>query len=143
VKANEYITLKIMSMKIVAFRLHPKQDLKAELMRCVTENHIQAGVVLACVGSLARAVVRLAGDGLVRTWEEKMEILSLNGTLSQDGVHLHVALADKNGNAFGGHLLGECLIHTTAEIVIGELDNLKFTRTVDAATGYKELVVEA
>ncbi|MEY3443359.1 MAG: hypothetical protein RLZZ519_1640, partial [Bacteroidota bacterium] len=101
----------------------------------------QAAVVLTCVGSLTKTALRMAGRDFIRTWEEKMEILSLSGTLSAEGAHLHLGIANIEGQAFGGHLVEGCLIYTTAEIVLGELEYVKFLRVVDPATGYKELEV--
>jgi predicted DNA-binding protein with PD1-like motif len=73
--------------------------------------------------------------------DEPMEIVSLAGTLSPEGLHLHIALARRDGQCVGGHLLDGCLVHTTAEIVLGELTDLAFRRPPDAETGYHELSV--
>ncbi|MCK4649886.1 DNA-binding protein [Candidatus Pacearchaeota archaeon] len=127
-------------MKIFVLRLHPKQDLKNELIKLTKKNNIQAGFILTCVGSLNRATLRMA-DKNVKDFEEKFEIVSLVGTLSQEGVHLHISLSNKNGNTIGGHLKKNCPIHTTAEIVIGELNNIKFSRKFDKQTKFKELVI--
>ena len=70
-----------------------------------------------------------------------MEILSLSGTLSAEGAHLHLGIANGEGQAFGGHLVEGCLVYTTAEVVLGELEDVKFLRVVDPATGYKELEI--
>ncbi len=129
------------SMKTFAFRLLPGQDLKAELMQFAKAHRLQAALVLTCVGSLTQTSLRMAGQDLIKTWSEKMEIVSLVGTLAAEGVHLHLAVADGEARTFGGHLVDGCLIYTTAEIVLGELEDLKFMRTVDSATGYKELEI--
>ena len=42
----------------------------------------------------------------------------------------------------GGHLLDECIVYTTAEIVIQSATNLRFTRENDGSTNWKELQVE-
>jgi len=65
----------------------------------------------------------------------------LIGTLSAGGMHLHISISDSVGKVLGGHLLEGCMIHTTAEIVLLESLDLKFTREEDAQTGYKELRV--
>jgi uncharacterized protein len=130
-----------MHMKTFAFRLSPGQDLKTELLNFTKREGLQAGIVLTCVGSLEKVALRMAGQDRIQTWEEKMEIVSLVGTLSADGAHLHLAVANGEGNAFGGHLVEGCLIYTTCEIAIGDLEELKFMRVVDPATGYKELEI--
>jgi len=129
-------------MKTYAIRLQPNQDLKTSLENYVRENQIKAGVVLTCVGSLNCATLRMANETALKTFEGKFEIVSLVGTFSTDGCHLHIALSDKNGNMIGGHLKEGCIIYTTAEIAIGEIENLIFTRIMDEDTGFKELVVK-
>jgi len=126
-------------MKTFALRLKPGQDLKEELVKFTRESHIQAGCILTCVGSLKRASLRMADENVTKELEKKFEITSLVGTLSLDGVHLHITLTDETGSAIGGHLKENCLIYSTAEIVIGELENVTFSRQPDAETGFKEL----
>ena len=70
------------------------------------------------------------------------EILSLNGTLSLDGVHLHLCISDHKGQTYGGHLLDNCLIHTTCELVIAEIPGHTFTRELDPQTKYMELKIK-
>lgn len=128
-------------MKIHALRLTPGQDLRRELEAFTRKEHLQAGFIITCVGSLQQAVIRPANQPDALTRVEKFEIVSLTGTLSPDGPHLHIALSDSLGNTFGGHLLEGNLIYTTAEIVIGEAENLRFTRETDPVTTYKELKI--
>jgi len=128
-------------MKTYAMRLTQDQDLKKELVRFTHENNIQAGIILTTVGSLKRAMIRYAGDNDASQIDGKLEILSVVGTLCQDGVHLHIAVADHKGTTFGGHLMDGCLVRTTAEIVIANLGDFHFTREFDPNTGYPELVV--
>ena len=129
-------------MKTFAFRLQPGQDLKKELVSFTKEKNIQAGFILTCVGSLRHATLRLADENIIKNFEKKFEIVSLVGTLCQDGTHLHISLADENGLCIGGHLLEGCLIYSTAEIVLGEIDDALFSRKADPATGFRELNVE-
>jgi predicted DNA-binding protein with PD1-like motif len=77
----------------------------------------------------------------LRTFEEPMEILSLAGTLSPDGLHVHISLSRRDGSCVGGHLMTDCVVNTTAELVVGELTELDFRRLADPATGYGELSV--
>lgn len=128
-------------VRTVALKLKPNQDLKRALVEAVLQEGIRAGVVLTCVGSLSRATLRLADRDEGSVLEGPFEILALSGTLSPDGLHLHIALADKDGVTLGGHLLGGCTVYTTVEIVLGLLD-MNFFRQVDAETGYAELVID-
>jgi len=124
-----------------ALRLHPHQDLKTEIENYVKLNQIQAGYVGTCVGSLNQAVIRLADKLEIRQFHKTFEIVSLVGTVSTNGCHLHISLSDDQGAVIGGHLKEGCLIHTTAEIVIVDLPNTRFTREEDPESGFKELVI--
>lgn len=126
-------------MKYYAFRLLPGMDLKKEISKFVIENNIRAGVLVTCVGSLTHAKLRLADENIIRDYDQKFEILSLVGTLGLDDVHLHISLGDSEGSALGGHLLDDCIIYTTAEIVIGDIEGIAFNREFSPETGFKEL----
>jgi uncharacterized protein len=124
-----------------AFRLVKGQDLKKEIEEYTIKNNIKAGVILSCVGCLYEAVIRDASGINCKTLKEKLEIVSITGTLSKDGSHIHISVSDENLQVYGGHLKDGCLINTTAEVVIGELDSFIFKREMDNNTGYKELVI--
>lgn len=123
-----------------SFRLKPNQDLKSSIENYVIEKNIKAGVILSAVGSLKKATISLA-DETVKNFEGPFEIVSLIGTLSPDGCHLHISISDKNGVVLGGHLKENCTIHTTAEIVLAEISDKVFKREYDENTGFKELVI--
>jgi predicted DNA-binding protein with PD1-like motif len=129
-------------MKIFALRLKPNQDLKESLKNFVTSNNIEAGFILTTVGSLKQATLRFANQNDSKVLHDKFEIVSLVGTLSTHGIHLHISISDKDGKTIGGHLEKGCLIYTTAEIVIGVSEDFIFVRTVDENTGYKELEIQ-
>ena len=129
-------------MNIYALRLCPNQDLRMELERiCITQDWSSAWIV-TCVGSLTQANLRMAGATERTRLKGPFEITSLVGTLSQDGVHVHITLSDNIGRAIGGHLCRDSKIFTTAEIVIGYDSNITFERKLDPNTGYDELHVK-
>ena len=127
--------------KVYALRLHPGDDLKIKIAEFVKEKKIQAGYIITCVGSLNKATIRLSNRNETQTWKETFEITSLTGTLSPDGNHLHISIANKDGNTIGGHLMDGTIVYTTAEIIIGEAPDLIFKRETDSVTTYKELKV--
>ncbi len=131
------------AQKVWALRLHPGEDLKKSIAAFAKEHSILAGYIISGIGSLAECNFRLPGENGIVNLKEKFEILSLSGTLADNGLHIHIALSDSSGKAIGGHLLDGNLICTTAEIVIGEAENLLFTRVADPESGYPELIVKA
>jgi hypothetical protein len=133
-------------MRVHAVRLTPGTDLKQALERLTAEHALRAGCILTCVGSLSRARLRAPGgvgeEEAFLSFEEPMEIVSLTGTVCLDGLHLHISLSRRDGRCVGGHLVRGCVVNTTAEIVIGELEDLEFRRPPDPETGYDELSVQ-
>ncbi len=126
----------------IARRLRPGEDLKLALQSLAAASEIEAGVVLSLVGSLSSARLRLAGGGLVKELDGPLEIVSATGTISRDGCHIHIAVADSTGTTCGGHLLPGCTIFTTVELVILDLSKTwRFDRAQDPDTGYRELVI--
>ncbi len=129
-------------MKIYAVRLTEGMDLKVEIERIVEEKQIKAGVLLSSVGCISRARFRVADGVNIKEIQKNMEILSLNGTLSLGGIHLHINCSDSAGVSFGGHLVEGNIVNTTCELVVGILEDYKFDRVMDSNTGYRELIVE-
>ena len=128
-------------MKSYAIRLQKGMDLKNEIQKLVQEKQIKAGVVLSGVGCLEKAQIRDASGVTVKQINKNVEIVSLMGTLSLDGCHIHISVSDEDLATYGGHLKDGCIVNTTVELVIEELEDLEFKREMDKNTGYKELVI--
>jgi len=126
---------------MLPLRLLPDQDLKAELTLAAEKNNLSAAFVVSGIGSLSRLKLRMANSQTILEKNEAFEILSLQGTLSKNGVHLHMSVADSKGHILGGHVVPGCLINTTAEILIVECDDYEFKREIDPTTGYQELQI--
>ncbi len=128
-------------MNTYTFRFRPGEDLLASLEDFTAGHGIQAGCVLTCVGSLTHAVIRLADRDLHSQFEGKFEIVSLTGTLSVNGSHLHISISDGDGRTLGGHLVPGCRVYTTAEVVLAVFPELVYRREPCEQSGYAELVV--
>lgn len=124
-----------------AFRLKPGQDLREGIEQAVQTHGIHAGWVVAAVGSLVEYNLRFADQAAGARAEGHFEIVSLSGTLSLHGCHLHMCVSDTRGNTIGGHLLPGCTVYTTAEIIIAATDKYVFTREEDGTTPWKELQI--
>ncbi|WP_198661741.1 PPC domain-containing DNA-binding protein [Lewinella sp. IMCC34183] len=122
-------------------RLMPGDDLRAGIQQYVDEHGIEAGYIITCVGSLTDWNLRFANQEGAASGSGHFEIVSLVGTVSTHGSHLHLSVADSTGRVTGGHLLDGNLIYTTAEIVIGESPDYRFLREDDGSTGYRELKI--
>ncbi len=126
---------------LIAKRLLPGQDVRLELERLVSTEHIVAGCSVSIVGSLVRACFRLADGKHDKMFDGPFEIVSGTGTLSPDGIHIHLSVADEKGSVIGGHLRYGCIVNTTVELVVEVLEDFQFHRVPDAVTGYDELTI--
>lgn len=128
-------------MKPLPLRLHPGDDLRGALEAAVAAQGCAAAFVVSGIGSLSQAALRFAGRADAEHIAAPLEVLSLAGTLGAGGAHLHIGLSDAQGTVVGGHLAYGSLVRTTAEVLVVLLDEHRFTREPDPATGYAELVI--
>ncbi|MEZ8142488.1 PPC domain-containing DNA-binding protein [Enterovibrio sp. FF113] len=124
-----------------AFRLTRGADLKLSILDAIRYHNIPAGCVASVVGCLSRLVIRTADGKSTIDIHEDVEIISVSGTLTPDHVHLHIAVANKQGEVVGGHLMEGSIVSHTAEVCLFSFPNMSFTREFDGGTGYTELVV--
>ena len=124
------------------FRLKKGQDLKKEIVEFCKKLNIEAGIIKCGVGCVYEAKFRLADGKSIMHKKDNYEIVSLIGTVSMNGCHIHIALSGLDGLTIGGHLVEGTLVNTTVEICIEALDNYVFNREFDEDTGYKELVIK-
>jgi len=122
-------------------RLQPGDDLRVALELPLQREFPNGAFVVCGIGSLSRVSLRLAGADALLTLDGLFEILTLSGTLTVDGVHLHMSIANAQGQVIGGHVGPGCIVRTTAEILIAPLQGWTLGRAFDAATGYPELTV--
>jgi predicted DNA-binding protein with PD1-like motif len=128
--------------KTHALRLKPGADLRRELQAFADKNGIEAGWIATCAGSLTHYQIRFANQPGGSGADGHFEIVSLSGTLSKNGSHLHIAVSDSSGRTTGGHLLEGNIIYTTAEIIIQEDSGPTFTREKDGTTPWEELQIK-
>ena len=121
-------------------RLRRGDDLMLSIQSLCREKNIQAGVVLSAVGCITEGRVRDASGVTIRNIQEHCEIVSLNGTVSKQRCHLHIALSKEDLSTIGGHLCTGCMINTTCELIIGEIPNVSYGVEEDPQTGYDEIV---
>lgn len=109
-------------------RLSPDTDLRRALESAVDARFCHAAFVTSGIGGLRQARLRLAGKDEPEALEGDFEILRLAGTISRDGAHLHMGLADANGRVIGGHVAYDCIVRATAEVLLLLLPEWSFTR---------------
>jgi predicted DNA-binding protein with PD1-like motif len=128
-------------MRTLPVRLRPQQDLRSALDALAREHGLAAPFVLQGIGSLSVARIRFAGRSDATELRGDLEILTLAGSLSPDGAHLHISVADANGRVVGGHVTPGCIVRTTAEILLAALPGVRFSREHDPDSGWDELAI--
>ena len=118
-------------------RLKRGEDLMESIKRVCAEKNIRAGVVLSGVGCILKGRIRDASGVTIREIDDHCEIVSLNGTVSAQRCHIHIALSKEDMSTIGG-----CIVNTTCELVIGELPGIGFGVEEDPETGYDELIFQ-
>lgn len=129
-------------MQTHAIRLKPGEDLKQSIMKYVQEHNIKAGWLVTCAGSLSTYAIRFANQPNFVKDSGHFEIVSLTGTVSVNGAHIHMSISDSTGKTIGGHVVDGNIIYTTAEIIIQESRNFVFTREKDNTTPWEELQIK-
>lgn len=130
-------------MRQITRRLKPGQLLKESIKQLVEEEHITAGVIVAAVGGLENANLRVSkfenGEHPNVNIEGPLELVSCMGTLSLHSCHLHISVSDRSGQCYGGHLKDGCRVFVTIELVVLAFDDVVYNRALDAETGFDEL----
>lgn len=128
-------------MNTLVLRLPPACDLRREIEQAVAALAQPSGFVLAGIGSLTQASLRFAAAPLPTLLVEPLEVLTVSGSVTPDGAHLHASVSTASGQVLGGHVAYGCLVRTTAEVLVAVLPEWRLWREHDPASGYQELRV--
>jgi predicted DNA-binding protein with PD1-like motif len=124
-------------------RLSPGDDLRVAVEDELRKHQWPAAFVIQGIGSLSVAQLRFAGAESPTELRGDLEILTLAGSVSPDGAHLHMSVADARGQVFGGHVARGCKVRTTAELLLALLPGHRFSRELDPSTGFMELMIHS
>ncbi len=105
-------------MHAVPLRLAPGSDLRRTLEDFARER-AASGFVMGVVGDLSRAAFQCPGQDGPTLMDGDLEIITLNGTLTPEGVHLHLSLSDGACQVWGGHLEHGTLVRKGADVLLG------------------------
>ena len=134
-----------MYKKIHVFRVKPNKDLLESIEDYCKEEKITSGVIIGMIGSLKKASINylksLPGNYVNRRYEGPMEIVCSQGSIAkfEDDVVIHIHLIiDNEEEIRGGHLAEGSIVFSTAEVIIGELED-QIIRKKNDYTGLMEL----
>lgn len=107
-------------MRALPLKLGPGSDLRLSLEQLAIEQNA-SGFVLGVVGNLSQAAFQCPGRPQPSVLQGDLEIITLNGTVSPQGVHLHLSLSDADCQVWGGHLEPGTLVQKGADLLVGFL----------------------
>ena len=108
-------------MQPLPLKLAPGSDLRLSLEELAERNGI-SGFVLGVVGNLTKASFQCPGQAEPTVLEGDLEVITLNGTFSPEGVHLHLSLSDGACQVWGGHLEPGTIVQKGVDLLIGVLE---------------------
>lgn len=83
------------------------------------QQHNRFGFVLSVVGNLSQACFGCPGRPAPTVLRGELEIITLQGTISPAGVHLHLSFSDADCQVWGGHLEHGSLVLKGADLLVG------------------------
>jgi predicted DNA-binding protein with PD1-like motif len=107
-------------MRAVPLHLEAGSDVRRSLEQLALE-HNAGGFVLSVVGNLSQAAFACPGKSAPTVLAGELEIITLQGTISPDGVHLHLSFSDASCQVWGGHLEHGTLVLRGADLLVGLL----------------------
>lgn len=111
-------------MRSLPLKLAPGSDLRLSLEQLAVEQQL-SGFVLGVVGNLTRAAFQCPGQSQPTVLEGDLEVITLNGTFSPEGVHLHLSLSDGACQVWGGHLEPGTVVQKGVDLLLGLPDALQ------------------
>ena len=105
-------------MQTLPIELEPGQDLHLALSELAAQQQL-SGFVLGVVGNLSQATFRCPGQQQPTRMSGELEVITLNGTFSPNGVHLHLSLSDGACQVWGGHLEPGTVVLKGAQLLLG------------------------
>lgn len=107
-------------MHPLPLHLGPGSDLRASLEQLAIEAGA-SGFVLGVVGDLSQAAFQCPGLEEPTVLQGHLEIITLQGTVAPQGVHLHLSLSDGDCQVWGGHLEHGSVVLRGADLLVGFL----------------------
>ena len=108
-------------MRSISLSLSPNTDLLLALKE-LAANENAKGYVLGVVGNLSMALIKCPGRSEPNLLEGNLEIITLNGTISPDGIHLHLSVSDDLCKVWGGHLEIGSKVLKGVDILVGFIE---------------------
>lgn len=122
---------------IYCIRMLNGEDFLAKLREVAESQGLKNAIIISGVGMLKNAEIGYFHNGTyqVKTLNDPVELVSTDGNMyinpaGKHEWHVHVVLAEKSHEMFGGHLLGG-MVWNTAEIFLQIIPGAHFVRETE------------
>lgn len=120
-------------MHALAVHLPAGADVRRSLEE-LAQQHNSSGFVLSVVGNMSQACFACPGSPEPTVLSGELEIITLQGTIGPNGVHLHLSFSDGACQVWGGHLEHGSLVLKGADLLVGFLEASPEAATTTAAS---------
>ena len=120
-------------MRVRQVQLDAGADVRRSLEDLAHHEKAQ-GFVLSVVGNMGQVTFACPGRTSPTVLSGELEIITLQGTIGPQGVHLHLSFSDGDCQVWGGHLEHGSLILRGADLLVGFLDTAEQTTGAAAST---------
>lgn len=125
-----------------AMRFPPGDDIFYQINLWTRTNNVTAASIVSATGSIQKGSLRFANQPTPHVFDGFHEIVSLSGTISLHGSHIHMSVSESTGKTIGGHLTQGNIVYTTVELVMAVFPEVEFERRPCNVYGYRELFVK-
>jgi len=105
-------------MHAVQLHLDAGSDVHQRLSAFAAEQQ-SSGFVLSAVGNLSQAAFQCPGQAHPNLLRGDLELISLQGTVKPEGIHLHLCVSDGNCQTWAGHLEPGTLVQKGLDLLVG------------------------
>jgi len=109
-------------MRALPIHLEAGADLRGSLEALALQQQA-SGFVLSVVGNMSQACFACPGRDEPTVLQGELEIITLQGTVSPAGVHLHLSFSDPGCQVWGGHLEHGSQVLKGADLLLGFLQD--------------------
>ena len=129
--------MQLQALRSVPLHLGAGSDIRRSLESLAVELNA-SGFVLGVVGNLSQASFQCPGQAGPTILEGDLEIITLQGTISPQGVHLHLSFSDGACQVWGGHLEPGTLVQKGADLLVGLLEGGEGNQASSAGSSLQE-----
>jgi predicted DNA-binding protein with PD1-like motif/glutaredoxin len=129
--------VQLQALRSVPLHLGAGSDIRRSLESLAVELNA-SGFVLGVVGNLSQASFQCPGQAGPTILEGDLEIITLQGTISPQGVHLHLSFSDGACQVWGGHLEPGTLVQKGADLLVGLLEGGEGNQASSAGSSLQE-----